>query len=69
MVFGTEAPGSGTAILNPQTGKPSDDVLAIIDRFDFLTDADKKIDGSRQSAARLSVAEGEGRAGLRTRRC
>lgn len=42
MVFGTEAPGSGTAILNPQTGKPSDDVVAIIDRFDFLSDADKK---------------------------
>lgn len=42
MVFGTEAPGSGTAILNPETGKPSDDVVAIIDRFDFLSDADKK---------------------------
>jgi len=41
MVFGSEAPGSGTAILNPQTGKPSDDVLATIDRFDFLTDRDK----------------------------
>jgi predicted TIM-barrel fold metal-dependent hydrolase len=41
MVFGTEAPGSGTAILNPQTGKPSDDVLATIDRFDFLNDEHK----------------------------
>jgi predicted TIM-barrel fold metal-dependent hydrolase len=41
MVFGTEAPGSGTAIRNPETGKPSDDVLAIIDRFPFLNDADK----------------------------
>jgi len=41
MVFGTEAPGSGTAILNPQTGKASDDVLASIDRFDFLSEADR----------------------------
>jgi predicted TIM-barrel fold metal-dependent hydrolase len=41
MVFGTEAPGSGTAIRNPDTGKASDDVLAVIDGFDFLTERDK----------------------------
>ena len=41
MVFGTEAPGSGTAIMNPETGKASDDVLATIERFDFLSDRDK----------------------------
>jgi predicted TIM-barrel fold metal-dependent hydrolase len=41
MVFGTEAPGSGTAIRNPQTGKASDDVLAILERLEFLTDADR----------------------------
>jgi len=26
-------PGSGSAILNPQTGRPSDDLLATIDSF------------------------------------
>jgi len=41
MVFGSEAPGSGSAARNPQTGKPADDVLAIIDHFDFLDDAAK----------------------------
>ena len=42
MVFGTEAPGSGTAIRNPDTGKASDDVLALLHGFDFLTEHDKK---------------------------
>ena len=37
MVFGTEAPGSGSAAFNPQTGKAADHVVAIIDKFDFLT--------------------------------
>jgi len=37
MVFGTEAPGSGSAQYNPMTGKSSDDVVALIDKFDFLT--------------------------------
>jgi hypothetical protein len=41
MVFGSEAPGSGSAALNPQTGKASDDVVAIIDHFDFLKTEDK----------------------------
>jgi hypothetical protein len=41
IVFGTEAPGSGTGILNPDTGKPSDDLIPVIDRIDFLTKADK----------------------------
>ena len=43
MVFGSEAPGSGSASLNPQTGKASDDVVAIIDHFDFLN-AEQKLD-------------------------
>ena len=42
MMFGTEAPGSGTGVLNPDTGKPSDDLVPIIQGFDFLTDADKQ---------------------------
>lgn len=41
MLFGTEVPGSGSHLLNPVTGKPADDVLALIDSFDFLTDDDK----------------------------
>jgi predicted TIM-barrel fold metal-dependent hydrolase len=41
MAFGTEAPGSGAAIRNPQTGKTSDDILAVIEQFDFLSRADK----------------------------
>ncbi|MDB5699522.1 MAG: amidohydrolase [Alphaproteobacteria bacterium] len=40
MVFGTEAPGSGSAYINPQTGRPADDVLAILRGFDFLTEGD-----------------------------
>jgi predicted TIM-barrel fold metal-dependent hydrolase len=41
MVFGTEVPGSGSHLLNPETGRPIDDVLATIDHFDFLDDAAK----------------------------
>ena len=41
MVFGSEAPGSGSSQLNPLTGKPSDDVVALIDTFDFLSPQQK----------------------------
>lgn len=41
MCFGTEAPGSGAAI-RPETGRPSDDLLPVIDSFDFLTEAQKR---------------------------
>jgi predicted TIM-barrel fold metal-dependent hydrolase len=41
MAFGTEAPGSGSAQRNPITGKPADDILATIDSFDFLSEAQK----------------------------
>jgi predicted TIM-barrel fold metal-dependent hydrolase len=41
FLFGTEAPGSGTATLNVETGRPSDDVLPVIDGLDFLTDEQK----------------------------
>jgi predicted TIM-barrel fold metal-dependent hydrolase len=41
MVFGTEVPGSGSDLLNPETGAAADDVLALIDSFDFLTAEDK----------------------------
>jgi predicted TIM-barrel fold metal-dependent hydrolase len=42
IMFGTESPGSGTGVLNPATGKPSDDLVPVIDGFDFLSAADKK---------------------------
>lgn len=41
MVFGTEVPGSGSDLLNPITNRPSDDVLALIDSFEFLSQEDK----------------------------
>jgi predicted TIM-barrel fold metal-dependent hydrolase len=41
MVFGTEVPGTGSTVFNPQTNAPVDDVLAIIEGFDFLTNEDK----------------------------
>jgi predicted TIM-barrel fold metal-dependent hydrolase len=41
MVFGTEVPGSGSDMFNPVINAPADDVLAIIDSFDFLTTDDK----------------------------
>jgi predicted TIM-barrel fold metal-dependent hydrolase len=41
MVFGTESPGSGSAVTNPFTGKPADDILATIDKFDFVNEKQK----------------------------
>ena len=41
MVFGTEAPGSGGAI-RPETGRTSDDLVPVLDSFEFLTDADRR---------------------------
>ena len=42
MMFGTESPGSGTGVLNPDTQRPSDDLFPVIDGFEFLSDADKR---------------------------
>ncbi len=42
MVFGTEAPGTGTSVINPDTGKPSDDLVPLVDSIEFLTAEDKK---------------------------
>ena len=41
MVFGTESPGSGSAVVNPFTGRPADDILAMIDKFDFVDEKHK----------------------------
>jgi predicted TIM-barrel fold metal-dependent hydrolase len=37
MLFGTEAPGSGTHLVNPDTGRPADDVLATLRGLGFLS--------------------------------
>lgn len=39
-LFGTEKPGSGSAI-NPDTGRAFDDMRPIIEAIDFLTEADR----------------------------
>jgi predicted TIM-barrel fold metal-dependent hydrolase len=41
MVFGTEVPGSASDLWNPEIDAAADDVLAIIDSFDFLTAQEK----------------------------
>jgi predicted TIM-barrel fold metal-dependent hydrolase len=40
MLFGTEVPGSGGAP-RPENGRPADDLLPVIDKIEFLSDADK----------------------------
>ena len=35
-------PGAGSGVLNPYTGKPSDDLLATIDAMTFLSREDKR---------------------------
>jgi len=42
MLFGTEAPGTGTGVINPETGKPSDDLVPLIDSIEFLHAEDKR---------------------------
>jgi predicted TIM-barrel fold metal-dependent hydrolase len=42
MLFGSESPGSGTGVLNPDTGRPSDDLMPVVDSIEFLTKDDKK---------------------------
>ncbi len=36
MLFGTEAPGTGSSVINPETEKPSDDLIPVIDSIGFL---------------------------------
>jgi predicted TIM-barrel fold metal-dependent hydrolase len=54
MVFGTEAPGSGSA-LRPETGRPADDLLPVLDAFEFLSEQDK-LDLVHHNPARLFPA-------------
>ena len=41
LLFGEECPGVGSTE-NPDTGRPFDDILPIIEGFEWLSDADKK---------------------------
>lgn len=41
VLFGTENPGSGSA-LNPETGKPFDDIKPVIDSITWLTEEDRR---------------------------
>ncbi len=41
MVFGTEAPGSGGAV-RPETGRTSDDLVPVLDGFEFLSAQDRR---------------------------
>lgn len=41
MCFGVEAPGSGRAV-RPETGRPGDDLLPILDSFPWLTEDDMR---------------------------
>jgi predicted TIM-barrel fold metal-dependent hydrolase len=41
MLFGTEAPGTGTGMIDPDTGKPTDDLVPLIDSIEFLKSEDK----------------------------
>jgi predicted TIM-barrel fold metal-dependent hydrolase len=41
MLFGTEAPGAGSTAVNPETGRPSDDLVPVIDALDFLSAGEK----------------------------
>ena len=40
--FGTETPGSGSAV-RPETGRPGDDLVPIIGAMDFLSEEDKQL--------------------------
>ncbi len=42
MLFGTEAPGSGSGVINPETEKPSDHLIPVIDSIGFLNAEDKR---------------------------
>jgi hypothetical protein len=41
-LFGTEKPGSGSAV-NPDSGRPFDDLKPVINSFGFLSEKDKQL--------------------------
>lgn len=42
MLFGTEAPGAGTAFINPATNRPADDLVPLIEALGLLSDSQLK---------------------------
>jgi hypothetical protein len=57
MLFGTEAPGSGRAV-RPETGRSSDDLVPVIEAFDFLSE-EEKITIFNENPARVIPALGK----------
>jgi 4-oxalmesaconate hydratase len=60
VLFGTENPGSGSA-LNPETGKAFDDIRPLIEALDFFTDQDRRkiLEGNaRRLFTRLKIKNG-----------
>jgi len=41
MVFGTEVPGSGSDLFNPLLAAPADDIIAMLESYAFLNDAER----------------------------
>lgn len=59
-LFGTEKPGSGSAV-DPKTGLAFDDIKPVIDEIDFLSAADRRAifsDNAQQVFSRLKIARG-----------
>jgi 4-oxalmesaconate hydratase len=57
VLFGTERPGSGSA-MNPETGHHFDDIKPAIDKIGFLSDADRRAiyaDNARTFFPRLAA--------------
>jgi predicted TIM-barrel fold metal-dependent hydrolase len=67
MAFGTEVPGTSSDVLNPNTQRPADDVLALLRSFAFLDEADVLnlvYHNPLRMFPRLKLPQGLGVAGL-----
>ncbi|HVV92302.1 MAG TPA: amidohydrolase family protein [Hyphomicrobiales bacterium] len=62
VLFGTENPGSGSA-MDPETGRTYDDIKPQIEEIDFLTEADRALifeGNARRLFTRLNLADQKG---------
>jgi 4-oxalmesaconate hydratase len=62
VLFGTENPGSGSA-MDPETGRTYDDIKPVIEEIDFLTEADRALifeGNARRLFTRLNLADQKG---------
>jgi 4-oxalmesaconate hydratase len=60
VLFGTENPGSGSA-MNPETGRTFDDIKPVIESIDFLNEEDRKNifeENARRLFPRLKIPRG-----------